>query len=331
MPAAAGSGERPATRRDARPERAADPQEHATGLGVALHSAADRARAVMSDQMLVDTATLAARTGDPSCRIIDCRFELADPDAGAAAFARGHIPGALYAHLDRELAGPRTPWSGRHPLPDPEQLAATLGAFGIDAGTQVVAYDESGGIYAARLWWLLRWLGHRRVAVLDGGLAAWRAERRPLSAEPAVVTPREFRAVADDDAHVSADDVAALLARGDCVLLDARATERFEGRLEPLDPRAGHVPGARSHPFSRNLGPDGRFLDAAALRALFSALLGSAPAAAVVSMCGSGVTACHTLLALEIAGFSGARLYPGSWSEWCRDPGRRIATGPETR
>lgn len=284
---------------------------------------------MISSQTLVDTATLAARIGDPSCRIVDCRFDLADPDAGAAAFARGHIPGAVYAHLERDLSGPRTPWSGRHPLPEPEQLAATFGAFGIDTGTEVVGYDESGGIYAARLWWLLRWLGHRNVAVLDGGLAAWRAARLPLSAEPAVIAPREFRAVPDDDAHVSADDVASLLARNACVLLDARAAERFEGRVEPLDPKAGHVPGARNHPYSRNLAPDGRFLGAAALRALFAPLLGSAPPVAVVSMCGSGVTACHTLLALEIAGLRGARLYPGSWSEWCRDPGRRIATGAE--
>ncbi|HXQ30997.1 MAG TPA: sulfurtransferase [Steroidobacteraceae bacterium] len=286
---------------------------------------------MISSQTLIDTAAVAARIGDASCRIVDCRFDLADADAGAAAFARGHIPGAVYAHLDRDLSGPRTPWSGRHPLPEPDQLAATLGALGIDAGTQVVAYDETSGMYAARLWWLLRWLGHQRVAVLDGGLAAWRAARLPLSTEPAVVAPREYHAVPDDDAHVSADALAALLTREACVLLDARAAERFEGRVEPLDPKPGHIPGARNHPYSRNLGPDGRFLDAAALRALLTPLLGSAPPTAVVSMCGSGVSACHTLLALEIAGLHGARLYPGSWSEWCRDPGRPIATGHERR
>ncbi len=278
---------------------------------------------------LVDTATLAAHLADPDWRVVDCRFDLGNPEAGALAYARGHIPGAVYAHLDRDLSGPRTPWSGRHPLPEVAALAATLGAFGIDARVQVVAYDESNGAYAARLWWLLRWLGHRRVAVLDGGLAAWRAEHRPLATDSAAPAARRFDARPDPAGQVSADEVAALLAGGACVLLDARATERFEGRVEPLDPKAGHVPGARSHPFTRNLGADGRFLPAAELRARFAPLLGGAAADAVVSMCGSGVTACHTLLALEVAALPGARLYPGSWSEWCRDPGRPIADGPE--
>jgi thiosulfate/3-mercaptopyruvate sulfurtransferase len=285
----------------------------------------------MSYQTVVDSGTLAAHLSDPTWRIVDCRFDLGDPAAGAASFAREHIPGAVYAHLDRDLSGPRTPWSGRHPLPDPQALASTLGQLGVDADTQVIAYDESTGAYAARLWWLLRWLGHARVAVLDGGLAAWRAEHRPLSATAAAVAPRSFQGRPDPDSHLSADDVAALLARHACVLVDARATERFEGRIEPLDTKAGHVPGARSHPFSRNLAADGRFLGAPALRERFSALLGSAPPSALISMCGSGVTACHTLLALEIAGLEGARLYPGSWSEWSRDPGRPVATGPDSR
>jgi thiosulfate/3-mercaptopyruvate sulfurtransferase len=285
----------------------------------------------MSQQTIVTAATVAARLSDADWRIVDCRFDLGEPAAGEAAYARGHIPGAVYAHLDRDLSGPRTPWSGRHPLPDPDVLAATFGALGIGARTQVVAYDDSGGIYAARLWWLLRWLGHRDVALLDGGLGAWRAAGFALATQPTTVARTAFAARPDADAHVSADEVAARLARGECVLLDARASERFEGRIEPLDPRAGHVPGARSHPYARNLGADGLFLEGAALRARFSPLLGSAPPAAIISMCGSGVTACHTLLALEIAGFEGARLYPGSWSEWCRDPGRPVATGPEAR
>ena len=285
----------------------------------------------MHFETVVDTGTLAAQLANPEWRVVDCRFDLGDPDAGAAAFRREHIPGAIYAHLDRDLSGPRTPWSGRHPLPEPEVLAATFGEFGIDAGVQVVGYDDSGGVYASRLWWLLRWLGHRRVAVLDGGLAAWRAERRPLSTASTPPAPRRFAAQPDAGGQVSADELAALLAGRECVLLDARAAERFEGLVEPLDPRAGHVPGARNHPFTRNLGADGRFLGAAELRTRLAPVLRSEPAERVISMCGSGVTACHTLLALEIAGLAGARLYPGSWSEWCRDLGRPVATGPESQ
>jgi thiosulfate/3-mercaptopyruvate sulfurtransferase len=285
----------------------------------------------MSYETVVDTATLAAHLEDPGWRVVDCRFDLGEPEAGAAAFKREHIPGAIYAHLDRDLSGPRTPWSGRHPLPEPDALAATFGGFGIDAEIQVVGYDDSGGVYASRLWWLLRWLGHRRVAVLDGGLGAWRAERRPLSAATAAPTARRFIVQPDAGGQVSADELAALLAHRECVLLDARAVERYEGLVEPLDPRAGHVPGARNHPYSRNLGPDGRFLAAAELRARLEPLLRAEPAERVVSMCGSGVTACHTLLALEIAGLAGARLYPGSWSEWCRDLARPVATGPEPK
>lgn len=281
----------------------------------------------MSYETLVDTATLAAHLSDPDWRVVDCRFELGDPAAGALQFERGHIPGAVYAHLDHDLSAPRTPWSGRHPLPEPAVLESTFGRLGIGPGVQVVACDESGGAYAARLWWLLRWLGHREAAVLDGGLKAWRAERRALVATPSEVKPRQFSARPDHDAHVTADDVASLVAHDRSLLIDARAAERFEGRIEPLDPKAGHVPGARSYPYSQNLGADGRFLPAAELRARFDALRGSRPASAIVSMCGSGVTACHTLLALSVAGLEGARLYPGSWSEWCRDPGRPVATG----
>jgi len=282
----------------------------------------------MSYTTLVDVPTLAAHATDPSLRIVDCRFDLGDPDAGAALYRREHLPGAVYAHLDTDLSGPRAPWTGRHPLPEPEALAATFGRLGIGAGVQVVAYDDSGGIYAARLWWLLRWLGHDAAAVLDGGLAAWRAAGQPLSAVSAAPAPRRFVAAPRAGAQLGADELAALLARDACLLLDARSAERFEGRVEPLDPRAGHVPGARNHHYARNLGADGRFLPTASLRASCERLLGARTPAAVVSMCGSGVTACHTLLALEVAGLPGARLYPGSWSEWCRDPARPVATGP---
>ena len=282
----------------------------------------------MSRETLVDVTMLKGHLADPAFRVVDCRFELGNPDAGRALYIGGHLPGAVYAHLDEDLSGPRTPWSGRHPLPDPEDLAATFGRLGIDESIQVVAYDDSNGAYAARLWWLLRWLGHRRVAVLDGGLAAWRAAGLPLSVPPVSVAPRSFTAHPDPTMHLSGDDVAQLLARGAGVVLDARAPERYEGRLEPLDPRAGHVPGAHNHHFARNLGADGRFLSPAALAALLSHQLRGHPPAAMVSMCGSGVTACHTLLALEIAGLPGARLYPGSWSEWSRDEGRPVAVGP---
>ncbi|MBS0375605.1 MAG: sulfurtransferase [Proteobacteria bacterium] len=282
----------------------------------------------MSLRTLVDVPTLATLLAGPAPRIVDCRFDLGDPDAGAALYRRGHVPGAVYAHLDADLSGPRAPWTGRHPLPEPEAFAATLGRLGIGPDTPVVAYDDSGGIYAARLWWLLRWVGHDAVAVLDGGLAAWRAAGQTLAIGPVSVEPATFRARPDESRHVSADELAGLLARGECLLLDARSAERFEGRVEPLDPRAGHVPGALNHHYASNLGSDGRFLPAATLRSRFEAVLGGRAPRAVVSMCGSGVTACHTLLALELAGLPGARLYAGSWSEWCRDAARPVATGP---
>jgi thiosulfate/3-mercaptopyruvate sulfurtransferase len=282
----------------------------------------------VSERTLVDVSTLAAHRADPNWRSVDCRFDLGDADAGAAAYAIAHLPGAVYAHLDHDLSGPRTPWSGRHPLPDADALAEAFGRLGIDDDVQVVAYDDSAGMYAARLWWLLRWLGHERVAVLDGGLGAWRAAKLPLTAGAVPAPARRFLPRPVPDAFVTADELAALLARDACLLLDARVPERFAGTIEPLDPRAGHVPGARNHPYLRNLGPDGRLLPVAALRALLTGVLAGREPAAVISMCGSGVSACHTLLALEIAGLGGARLYPGSWSEWCRDPGRAVATGP---
>ena len=282
----------------------------------------------MTAETLMDAATLASRVDAPDLVVVDCRFDLGDAEAGRNAFRVGHIPGAFYAHLDTDLSGPRTPWTGRHPLPDPQVLATTFGRLGIGPGIQVVAYDESAGMYAARLWWLLHWLGHRAAAVLDGGLAAWRAAELPLNTDPPTAPAREFKYELRRRSHVSADDVADLLAHRACLLLDARGAERFEGRVEPLDPKAGHVPGARNHPYARNLAPDGRFLSPDQLRAVFTPVLGDRLPNELVSMCGSGVTACHTLLALEIAGFGGGRLYPGSWSEWCRDPARPVATGP---
>ena len=283
---------------------------------------------------LVTPAELAAHLGDREWLAIDCRFELSRPEWGEQLFASGHIPGALYAHLDRDLAGPHTAASGRHPLPSVAALEKTFGRFGIDAAVQVVAYDQGPGGFAARLWWLLRWLGHERVAVLDGGFAAWQEAGLPVSTERTVRAARSFRArPTREDVVTTAALSAALacggLARGEPLLVDARAADRFAGENESIDPVAGHIPGARSHPFARNLDARGRFLPAAELRRAWLETLRGHPADAVVAMCGSGVTACHNLLALEVAGLRGARLYAGSWSEWIRDPRRPVARGAE--
>ena len=263
---------------------------------------------------------------------MDCRFDLQKPEWGRAAWGESHIPGALYAHLDQDLSGARGPGSGRHPLPQPQTLAATFSRWGIDETVQVIAYDQGPGMYAARLWWLLRWLGHERVAVLNGGLAAWQRCGLPLSSGPSVRPARAFRGDAHPEMTASAAELAAAvqsgaLASGATVLVDARGADRFAGQNETLDPVAGHVPGARNHPFAGNQGADGRFLEAAQLRDRWQATLAGNSARDLVAMCGSGVTACHNLLALEVAGLSGARLYGGSWSEWITDPERPIARG----
>ena len=256
--------------------------------------------------------------------LLDCRFDLADTAAGERDWAAGHLPGALYAHLDRDLSGTKTGRNGRHPLPDFDAFAATAGRWGVAPGVQVVVYDAQGGTYAARAWWLLRWLGHDAVAVLDGGLAAWLAAGGTLAtgaSAPTAAPPYPATAPA-----MPTIDTAALLARlGQVPLLDARAAERFRGEVEPLDPVAGHIPGATQRFFGDNLGADGRFKSAAALLAEFAAL--GAGAGEVVHSCGSGVTACHNLLAMVHAGYDRAVLYPGSWSEWCSDPSRPVARG----
>jgi thiosulfate/3-mercaptopyruvate sulfurtransferase len=286
-------------------------------------------------ETLIAAAELARHLGDADWVSIDCRFELARPGWGEQAYGAGHIPGALYAHLDRDLAGPVTPASGRHPLPAVAALAATFGRLGIDAAVQVVAYDQGSGAYAARLWWLLRWLGHRRVAVLDGGFAAWQRAGLPVSTAVGGRAPRRFQARAADwmlatTAQIAAALAAGGLARGEPLLVDARGADRFAGENETIDPVAGHIPGARSHPFAGNLDERGQFRSPEELRGSWSASLRGRPPAAVVAMCGSGVTACHNLLALEVAGLGGARLYAGSWSEWIRDPARAVARGPDT-
>jgi len=276
---------------------------------------------------LIDAATLGRQLRRSDLVLFDCRFELGNVHWGETEYASAHLPGALYLHLDRDLSSALTPASGRHPLPDPHAFAARMAGLGVGADSQVVAYDQGNGAYAARLWWLLRWIGFRAVAVLDGGMAAWRAAGLPLEIEVRKTVPRALPAVVNQDASVSSERVNELRLRPQTLLVDARGAERFAGRNETIDPVAGHVPGARNYPFPGNLGPDGKFLGADELRRRWQTLLGSQPPSAVIAMCGSGVTACHNLLALEHAGLPGGRLYGGSWSEWIRDSNRPIATG----
>jgi thiosulfate/3-mercaptopyruvate sulfurtransferase len=283
-------------------------------------------------QTLIDVASLRAHAGPIA--IIDCRFDLMNPNAGRQAYLVGHIPTALYADLNQDLSAPVTPLSGRHPLPDPEILATALRHWGIGDDTQVVAYDESNGSFAARLWWLLRWLGHSSAAVLDGGIKAWISAGQPVTVGPESPPPkpagaRPFTFRVDAAAVLDAAAVVDLLGDADRLLVDARAADRYAGAVEPIDSVAGHIAGAVNHPFSTNLAADGRFLPADELRHRWQRQLGARQPSAVVAMCGSGITACHNLLSLEIAGLSGAKLYAGSWSEWIRDPRRPVAHGSD--
>jgi thiosulfate/3-mercaptopyruvate sulfurtransferase len=279
---------------------------------------------------IVSAAELASHAQDPRWVIIDCRHDLADPDAGRAAYAAGHIPGAAFAHLDTDLSdkrpGPNGKFRGRHPLPAREAFAETLRRWGISNDSQAIAYDAQGGMFAARLWWMLRWAGHEAAAVLDGGLQAWQAQGGRLSTgEEASRAPGDFRLKPSIVRIVDADQVVANLSSKECIVIDARAPDRFRGENETLDPVGGHIPGAKNRFFKDNLQPDGRFKPAGQLRAEFEALIRTPESS--IMQCGSGATACHNLLALEIAGLPGAALYPGSWSEWCADPARPVATG----
>jgi thiosulfate/3-mercaptopyruvate sulfurtransferase len=276
---------------------------------------------------LIQPAELARIASDENVAILDCRHDLARPQWSDEAYAAGHIPGAVQAHLDRDLSAAIGPQTGRHPLPDVAKLVETLSRWGIDRNVQVIAYDQGNGAYGARAWWLLRWLGHENVAVLDGGFAAWQEAGLPVSREPASRKRRTFTPRLKDDAFVTAAQVQQALASKSITLVDARGADRFAGENETIDPVAGHVPGATNRPFAKNLDARSRFLPPEELRRQWSALLGTRPATEVVAMCGSGVTACHNLLALELAGLSGAKLYAGSWSEWIRDPARPVAKG----
>jgi thiosulfate/3-mercaptopyruvate sulfurtransferase len=278
----------------------------------------------MPHTTLVSTGALAARLSDPGWIVFDCRHDLAEPAAGERAYRESHIPGARFLHLDRDLAGPVTGRNGRHPLPDPGVLAEKLGRFGVREQSQAVAYDAHGGMYAARAWWLLRWLGHENVAVLDGGWQRWIAEQRPVSREIPAAMPGTFKPALRD---VHLDAHALLGPAGALTFVDARAPDRFRGENETLDPVGGHIPGATNRFFRDNLGAAGTFKPADELRREWRQVLGGAAPSATVHYCGSGVSACHNLLAMEIARLPGSRLYPGSWSEWCSDAARPVERG----
>ncbi|MBE0613871.1 MAG: sulfurtransferase [Burkholderiales bacterium] len=280
----------------------------------------------MAYTTLISTEELAAHLDDPTWVTIDCRHDLAKPDSGAQEYTKAHIPGARFLHLDRDLSAPPNGKNGRHPLPDPQVFMRTLAAVGIDSGKQVVAYDVKTGVYPSRLWWMLRWLGHENVAVLDGGYAKWIAEGRPVTGDAPKPQPASFtgqpRAM-----WVDAGEVLKSIGRPGRVLIDARSADRFRGENETLDPVGGRIRGSINRYFRDNVDARGCFKPAAELHAVFAALLGDTAPDAVVHYCGSGVTACHNLLAMEIAGLHGSRLYPGSWSEWSSDPQRPTETG----
>jgi len=273
---------------------------------------------------LVDVAALAAHLGDPDWRVVDVRHQLSDIGYGERVYGEAHIPGAAFLHCDRDLSGPMTGGNGRHPLPDPDKLAARLGEIGIGPRTQVVVYDDAQGMIAGRLWLLLRWLGHDRVALLDGGLQAWQAAGKPLTQAPPAFRSAVFVAKVRD-CMVDAGYVQSFLATSRMHLVDARSADRFRGENETLDPVGGHIPGAVNRFFRDNLQADGCFKPAAELRAEWLAVLAGSSPEQVVHLCGSGVSACLCMLAMEIAGLPGSRLYAGSWSEWCADHGRPVA------
>jgi thiosulfate/3-mercaptopyruvate sulfurtransferase len=281
----------------------------------------------MIHRTLVDTATLAAHLDDPHWLSVDCRFDLKDTEAGRRAYHEAHLPGAHYAHLDEDLSGPITADSGRHPLPDPARFAAWLGDLGIGSDTQVVVYDACAGMIAARLWWMLRWLGHAQVALLDGGWPRWIAERRPVTVDAPDITPTTFRMEIEDTCRADTAEIVATLSDHHALIIDARAPQRYRGEVEPFDPVAGRIPGSLNWPLTDNLTAAGTFKDAAELHTHYRTLLDGCDARETVHLCGSGVTACLNILALEHAGHPGARLYPGSWSEWIRDPRRPVMRG----
>jgi thiosulfate/3-mercaptopyruvate sulfurtransferase len=277
--------------------------------------------------MLVTPQELAAHLDDPRWVVFDVRHELTDPARGPKLYSEGHIPGAHFLHVDHDLAGHHTGTNGRHPLPEPAHLARKVAERGVTPETQVVIYDDMGGNYAVRLWWMLRWLGHGHVALLDGGYPRWLAEKRPVTTEVPPLRPGSFTPRPQLGATVDAPFLERFSQDDSIRLIDARAGERFRGEQETIDPVAGHIPGAVHRFWKSNLEADGRFKAPAALRSEFESVLAGVAPGQVVHSCGSGVTACHNLFAMELAGLRGSRLYPGSWSEWCADPARPVARG----
>jgi thiosulfate/3-mercaptopyruvate sulfurtransferase len=283
----------------------------------------------MAYTTLISAEQLALHIADPDWIVLDCRHDLMNHAAGRAAYDAGHLPHAQFVAFETDLSdkrpGPNGEFRGRHPLPSREAFVETLRRWGVHHGSQVIAYDAQGGMYAARLWWMLRWIGHEAVALLDGGLQAWQAQGLPLSTEPITQMRGNIDLQPSLVQTVDVDDVLANLKQPTRLVVDARAPDRFRGENEIIDPVGGHIPGAKNRFFKDNLQDDGRFKSADQLRAELSAVVGE-PGKAIMQ-CGSGATACHNLLAMEIAGLPGAALYPGSWSEWCADPSRPVAKG----
>ncbi len=281
----------------------------------------------MSHTTIITAETLKQNLNNPDWIIIDCRFSLADTETGAKTYRLGHIPGARYAHLDKDLSSAITDFTGRHPLPNFGSLAKKLAQWGVSNRSQVISYDDAGGAFAGRLWWLLRCLGHDKVAVLDGGIKHWQQQGYAITTTLPSINPGVFRPYLTDTNWVNALELQNSLAKKSICLIDARTPERYRGENEPIDPVAGHIPGAINRPFQLNLSADGLFLSNQELHRQFKDLIGHTPSDQVVHMCGSGLTACHNLLAMEYAGLMGSKLYAGSWSEWIRNKNRAIAKG----
>jgi thiosulfate/3-mercaptopyruvate sulfurtransferase len=284
----------------------------------------------MPHTTLISPEDLLPYLKDPQWAIVDCRFDLFDPEKGERDYLKSHIPGAVYAHIERDLSAIPTGTNGRHPLPDTEDLVSTFSKWGIGESVQVIAYDDRGGSFAARLWWCLRYMGHECVAVLDGGFPSWERAGFPTRSGNENRSSMSFKPKIQDHMLVELDQLIPMVGSTDVYIMDARAPERYRGEQEPIDPVAGHIPGAVNRFWELNLAEDGRFLPATILKAEFENLLGSYPPQSVVAYCGSGVTSCHNLMAMTHAGLHGARLYLGSWSEWCADPARPIETEEDT-